>query len=247
MIGALLASHSYPAAVTWDILAEIAEILPSSIKISCVNRDIWEFCVELRDRVEFSEVEEVDSLDDPTIVVTLAEEEAHIGPKVLRTRVRGVVIVTDDPERAAEDWRLPAVSAREIYVPVVRVGGNVTVHVYEHGEALWRFGFREGRTMLPPDYKSLRELLWNEFPYVRTIGSLAQRTNWHEVLVRLALIEEWIKGNKLVSEFLDWIPKSTKVIPRGTYSPTDRSSGEDLLEGRLILFPTFSSALSALT
>ncbi|WP_456483814.1 hypothetical protein [Methanopyrus kandleri] len=243
MIGALLASHSYPTAVTWDILAEIAEILPSSITISCTDPDIWEFCIELRDHVEFLEAEEVDSLD-PTTVVALAEEEAHMGPKVLRTRVRGVVIVTDDPERAAEDWRLPAVSAREIYVPVVRVGGNATVHVYRHGEVLWRLGLREGKTLLPPDYKSLRELLWNEFPYVRTIGSLAQRTNWHEVLVRLALIEEWIKGNKLVSEFLDWIPKSTKVIPRD--SPTDGSSGEDLLEGRLILIPAFSSTLSAL-
>ncbi|WP_457620764.1 hypothetical protein [Methanopyrus sp.] len=245
MIGALLASHSYPAAVTWDILAEIAEILPPSITVSCADHNTWEFCIELRDSVELLEKERVDSLD-PTTVVAITEEEAHLGPKVLRTRVRGVVMVTDDPERAAEDWRLPAVSAREIYVPLVRVGRGATVHVYEHGEVLWRLGIREGKILLPPDYESLRELLWSEFPYVRTISSLAQRTNWHEVLVRLALIEEWIKGNKLVSEFSDWIPKSTKVIPRSTDSPVDNSSGEALLEGRLILVPTLSSALSTL-
>ncbi|WP_456482207.1 hypothetical protein [Methanopyrus sp.] len=243
MIGALLASHSYPAAVTWDILAEIVEMLPPSITISCTDPDIREFCVELRDRVELLETE-ADSLG-PTDIVVLAEEEADIGPKVLRTRARGVVVVTDDPERAAEDWQIPAINASEIYVPVVRVRG-ATVHVYKHGEALWRLGIEEGKILLPPDYESLRELLWNEFPRAKTIGSLARRTSWHEVLVRLALIEEWIKGNKLVSEFPDWIPESTKVIPRGARSPADNPSGEDLLEGRLILVPVFSPALNPL-
>jgi len=223
LIGSLLASHCCPLAVTWDIVAELLELLPPTIRLACWGPEVCELCLESGRAVE------PDRLDGRTIVVA-EEREADDARRAL-SRARSVVIVTDDPGEASSRFGLVGVESSRVHVPVER-RGRVTSVRFSYRGFTYLLGIRRvGRFPMPPDYDALYNTLARELSRARTISELCRRLDFHEVPVRLALIHGWLKwGNRRVLKLRDWVPPGALM--------REGSSARDLLDGRATLLVT---------
>ncbi|MEO2241277.1 MAG: hypothetical protein ABGY09_04315 [Euryarchaeota archaeon] len=223
MIGSLLASHCCPLAITWDVVAELLELLPPTIRLACWGTEVHELCTELGRTVEPSR------LDGRTIVV--AEERAVDDARRAFSRARSVVIVTDDPKEASIRCGLVGVEASRVHVPVERRGRVTSVRFSYHGFTYLLGIRRVGRFPIPPDYDALYNTLTRELPRARTISELCRRVGFHEVPVRLALIHGWLKWrNRRVPKLKDWVPQGALM--------REGRSARDLLDGKATLLVT---------
>jgi len=227
LIGTLLASHCCPLAVTWDIVAELIDLLPPTIKLACSGRELRELCLESGREVECD-------LKEPRGDTVLLIEEENVGGGLRRalSRVRTVVVVTEDPYEASAEYGVVGVDASRVYVPVERRGDLLVVR-FSYSGFLYNIGLRDsGKFPVPPDYDALYNSLAAEIPRVRTIAELSRVSGFHEVPVRLALIHGWLRwGRSHVLRLEDWFPPGTSPME-------DRASPRDLLEGRTTLLVT---------
>ncbi len=213
MLGSLLAVHRCPAAVTWDVLAEIIHTVPPSLTLTCTDPEVYDFCESIRSDVTYIDTHVFGSVGGGTILV-LTDEEADLIQFYVRARADGLVVVTEDPRGLADEHGIPAVTRTKVYVPVTTVLGPGYVMRYGYADMFDALEVVDGCIRVPPHYDLLLKAVKGAMSEASTIKELAHMTGQCEILVRMALLEEWYRGNRDVVRFPDWVPPGTVPVYR---------------------------------